>query len=210
MARMSVEERRARLVEAAITVLARDGVPHATTRAIVAEAGMQIGVFHYCFRSKEELVLEVMRAINQRSYGAVGRVLEEETEPVALVRGAVAAYWEHIKDSPLEHLLTYELTHYALRQPGQRHAAVAQYESYHQGMVALLGGLASVGGFAWRAPIDILARMTLAVIEGVTFQWLVNEDGPTAVTLLHELADYLLDQAGLADPSALDQDRLTH
>ncbi len=198
MARMSVEDRRAKLVEAAITVLAREGVPHATTRAIVAEAGMQIGMFHYCFRSKEELVLEVMRKINDRSYEAVGQAVMAVDEPEGRIRAAVEAYWDHINQAPLEHLLTYELTHYALRQPGQREAAVEQYENYHSGMIQLLGGIAQLGEFSWRMPLDELSRVTLALIEGVTFQWLVNEDGDLAQTSLGHLADFLVSQADLA------------
>ncbi len=57
MSRMNVDERRARLVEAAIQVMSREGVSHATTRAIVTEAVMTTGAFHYSIFSKEELVL---------------------------------------------------------------------------------------------------------------------------------------------------------
>ena len=63
--RMSVDQRRSLLIEAAINVMARDGVANVGTRAIVAEADMTIGVFHYCFRSKDELVVEVLRSINR-------------------------------------------------------------------------------------------------------------------------------------------------
>lgn len=197
MARMSVEERRAKLIDAAIVVLARDGVAATTTRAIVAEAGMAIGVFHYCFRSKDELVLEVMRAINSRSYEAVGAVLQEPATPTERMRNAVRAYWSHIQAAPLEHLLTYELTHYALRQPGQNGAAIEQYASYYSGMEQLLGAFAQLGGFTWRTPMDALLRYTLAVIEGVTFQWLVHRDDVMAQRLLDHLADHLIADAGL-------------
>ena len=50
VARIPADERRQQLVEAAIRVMARDSVAQATTRAIVGEAGMPLGVFHYCFR----------------------------------------------------------------------------------------------------------------------------------------------------------------
>src|SRR5690242_10724264 len=104
VARMSAAERRTLLVEAAIAVMARDGVAHTTTRAIVAEAGMQIGVFHYCFRSKEELVLEVMRTISTRAFEAVAEVLTRTDDPAELIQRSVAAYWEHIEQDPLEHM----------------------------------------------------------------------------------------------------------
>ena len=64
MARVSADVRRERLVEAAIRVMVRDGVAKATTRSIVAEADMPLGAFHYCFRSKEELLENVIEAIS--------------------------------------------------------------------------------------------------------------------------------------------------
>lgn len=196
MARMSVTDRRDKLVEAAIVVMGRDGVANTTTRSIVAEAGMQVGVFHYCFRSKDELVLEVMRTINERSFSAVGEVLTMSTDAAELIDLATAAYWTHIETDPLEHLLTYELTQYALREK-QEQAAEAQYESYTSGMEQFLSAIAQVGGIEWRTPVDVLARFVLALIEGLTLQWIVDRDGRMAQRLLAELAAHLRRDAGL-------------
>ncbi|MFB7756763.1 TetR/AcrR family transcriptional regulator, partial [Streptomyces sp. NPDC056121] len=56
MGRMPSAQRRRQLVEAAIRVMARDGVAKTTTRSVVAEAGVSLSVFHYCFDSKQELL----------------------------------------------------------------------------------------------------------------------------------------------------------
>ena len=206
MARMSVSERRGLLVDAAIKVMAREGVPNTTTRMIVAEAGMQIGVFHYCFRSKEELVLEVMRTITDRNFEAVGQALAQASHPAELIAMAIDAYWTHIQRNPLEHLVTYELTQHALRRPGGEGDAQAQYRSYTDGMEAFLTAAAATGGFAWRAPVPTLARYILAVVEGVTFQWLVDRDDEAAGAVLqelrshvHRMADVPMDRAELND-----------
>ena len=197
MARMSAAERRTLLVEAAINVMSREGVAHTTTRAIVAEAGMQIGVFHYCFRSKEELVLEVMRTISTRAFEAVAGVLDETDDPAELIQRCVAAYWTHIEQEPLEHQLTYELTMYAMRQPGQEGAASAQYDHYIGSMVAFLEHAQSVGSFRFATSVDVLARFVLANVEGITFQWLVNRDTEHAQQVLSLLAAHLMRDAGL-------------
>jgi hypothetical protein len=46
MARMAMKDRREELIVAAIRVMTRDGVVRTTTRAVVSEAGMTLGVFH--------------------------------------------------------------------------------------------------------------------------------------------------------------------
>ena len=67
MARMSAGDRRELLVAAAIRVMTRDGVAKATTRAIASEAEMPLGVFHYAFRSKQELMTMVTETIARQS-----------------------------------------------------------------------------------------------------------------------------------------------
>lgn len=197
-ARMSVEERRARLVDAAIRVMSRDGVPAATTRAIVAEAGMQVSVFHYCFRSKEELVLEVMRVLNERSFTLVADALAARPEPRGMIGAALDTYWQHVLEDPEVHQVTYELTQHALRTRGAEGAAHAQYDAYLEAMSGLLASAAETAGFTWRTPVDVLSRYVLAVVEGVTFQWLVNRDDRSARAVLDALADHLARDAGLA------------
>jgi AcrR family transcriptional regulator len=197
MPRMSAAERREKLIDAAIAVMSRDGVPSATTRAIVGEAGMQVGVFHYCFRSKDELIGEVARTINDRSFEAVGEVLAGSDDPAELIRGCVDAFWEHIEMDPLEQMLIFELTHFALRQPGWAHAARAKRQANIEAVSALLAVIAAKGAFEWRSPLELLSGYVLATIEGITFQWLVHRDAATAEELFTKLVDYLYDEAGL-------------
>src|SRR5436190_993231 len=85
----------------------------------------------------------------------LGRALGASSDPAEIIRSAVDAYWHHIESHPLEHLLSYELTSYALRQPGNEVAAVAQYDYYFSVMAALLGKAAEIGGFEWRTPMDV-------------------------------------------------------
>lgn len=56
MSRLPVPQRRAALIEAALRVIARDGLAAATTRAIAAEAGMSLASLHYAFTSRDELI----------------------------------------------------------------------------------------------------------------------------------------------------------
>ena len=60
MTRIPATERRAALADAALIVIARDGVAAATTRAIVAEAGMPLASFHYAVASRDELLRDVV------------------------------------------------------------------------------------------------------------------------------------------------------
>ena len=196
-ARVPAEQRRRDLVDAAFRTMSQLGIKGATTRAICAEAGVNQSVFHYCFRSKDELIGEVARTINQRSFGAVEEVLARTDDPAELIRGCIDAYWQHVLKDPLEALLIFELTHFSLRQPGWEAAARASRTGNLESVDVLLAMVAGKGGFEWRSPVDVLARYVLATIEGITFQWVVHRDVEWAEELFGQLVNHLYDEAGL-------------
>ena len=198
MTRMSVVERRSKLIDAAIAVMCREGVANTTTRAITSEAGMPVGAFHYCFFSKEELVLEVIRAITERAVESVTAALSSTEDPEELIRGVVDAYWTQVRTAPLEHLLSFELTQYALRLPGQRQAAVDQYARYYGSMESILTSMAKTAQIEWRTPTPELSRLVLALVEGTTFQWVVDEDPAAAERLFAQVVALLRREAGLS------------
>jgi AcrR family transcriptional regulator len=174
MNRMNVDERRAKLVDAAIVVMGRDGVSHATTRAIVTEAGMTTGAFHYCFFSKEELVLEVMRSLHERAFEAVSSELDEDAGAGEVIDRVVGAYVDHVISDASRRQLVFELNLHALREPGLRDAAVKHHRAKLDGADALLQRMAGVAGLRWSLPTEELARLTLGLVDGVSYQWLVT------------------------------------
>lgn len=65
MAHVPTEVRRRQFIEAAITVIARDGVDGATTRRIADEAGAPLATLHYCFQTKENLLWAVFEKLSE-------------------------------------------------------------------------------------------------------------------------------------------------
>lgn len=179
---MPVEDRRAQLVEAAIAVMTREGVRKATTRAIVAEAGASLSVFHYCFDSKQALLEEVVRTI-------VGRTSDLAREALASVepgddplRASVMAYWDHVTAHPAEHLLTYEVTQHCLRDPDLTDVARIQYDHYAEVIADHLRQM--LGEQADDAQVRVTARYLAVVVDGLTLDWLVRRDDAEAHAVL--------------------------
>jgi AcrR family transcriptional regulator len=194
MTRMSADDRRDLLVQAAVRVMRREGVAHTTTRAIVAEAGMPLGVFHYCFRSKEELVEQVMLHLNETSFEAVLPVLDASVAFQDVVHQGLLAYWDDVVTQPARHQLTYELTQYALRSaPG---AATTQYDVYRTLIRRFLTAAAEATGVTWSVPFETVVSYLLAMIEGVTFQYLVDGNHEQGRATLMVYAEHLVSMTG--------------
>ncbi|MFD9936027.1 TetR/AcrR family transcriptional regulator [Streptomyces massasporeus] len=176
MARLPSAERRRQLTEAAIRAMARDGVPRTTTRSIAAEAGVSLSVFHYCFDSKQQLIESVITTITGHYVTVVKEAIRPRATLEETVRAGFQAYWDHVRAHPDEHMLTYELTQYALRQPGFEHLARRQYELYAETYTELIEQLRQAMGLRVRVPVPVLARYLAAMTDGLTLSHLVLGD----------------------------------
>jgi DNA-binding transcriptional regulator YbjK len=79
--------RREALLEAALRIVARDGVAAVTHRAVAAEAGVSHRLTTYYFETKEQMLLEAFRQLSARSLERT----ERAAKPIAAARDRAAA-----------------------------------------------------------------------------------------------------------------------
>jgi len=191
VARIPASERRAALIEAALRVISQHGITHATTRAIVAEAGMSLASFHYAFDSRDELIDELIATVVAREQAAVipdvvpGQGLRE------ILESGILRYFEHLKADPAHEQAMLELTQYALRSPDRHPLAIAQYARYCELAERSLEVAAQVADATWRVPVADAARVLVAFTDGLTITWLVGRDDAAARTVARAAADAL-------------------
>ncbi|WP_162940025.1 TetR/AcrR family transcriptional regulator [Gryllotalpicola protaetiae] len=186
MAHIPANERREALIEAALRVVARDGIAGATTRAIVAEADMPLASFHYVFDSHDELMAElVQRAVNEE-YRAIAPLLGSDITDASLgdlVEAGLTRYLDSVKAEPERERAMLELTQYALRDERTAHLARLQYERYTELVQMALEAAAGRTGWRWNVPVVEVARMVVALADGITISWLVRHDDGEALAL---------------------------
>ncbi|ROR81263.1 transcriptional regulator, TetR family [Plantibacter flavus] len=207
MPRISVVDRRAELISAALRVVAAEGVAAATTRAIVAEAGMSLASFHYAFASRDELLAELVAHVveHERVVLDVGglRTDEEagqEHPPTleAVVHAGLERYVDLLRADPAREAAMQELSAYAMRTPGLEHLALEQYRRYEELACEALALAATVSGSTWTQPVDEIARTVIAFTDGLTLGWLVRRDDAEARRLVGTVAHLV---ATLAEPA---------
>ncbi|PXX66778.1 TetR family transcriptional regulator [Nocardia tenerifensis] len=203
--RLSVEERRAHLIEAAIGLAEKKGVAGVTTRDVAQAAGVSLGVVHYCFENKDALMTELVKALsmelrdsvdaNETVWQDVGSGKEALQK---LIRAGLELMWLNIEATPERQLLTYETTTYALREGEQTPAKLAiareQYNFNDSTVADILEHARDATGNQWSIPLSSLSRFTLNVIDGVVLRWLVDNDSESVRAQLdllsHMLAEY--------------------
>jgi AcrR family transcriptional regulator len=196
--RIPAIERRAALVQAALHVVAERGVPAATTRAIVAQAGMSLASFHYAFTSRDELLGELINTALGEEERTLAPALAPEFEPVSMrdaIRAGLEQYFRGVKSDPQREKAMFELTHWAMRTPGMEALARRQYERYYALAESALEVASDKSGESWDRPPAAIATLLVALTDGLTIGWLVNRDDAAAAALMDFAADAV---AGLA------------
>jgi DNA-binding transcriptional regulator YbjK len=189
MTRIPAAERRAALAEAALTVIARDGLAAATTRAIVAEAGMPLASFHYAVASRDELLRDVVDLVVAGEGTAAATFLHEATTPRDAIHKALSGYLDHVRADPGNEQAMFELTQYALRTPHLADLPAEQYHRYHALAADLLEAGASLLHIEWSIPVPDLARLLVTLTDGLTLAWLADRDDAAAERSIAHAAD---------------------
>jgi DNA-binding transcriptional regulator YbjK len=199
MTRVSAEDRRDALIEAAIRVIAAKGVTAATTRAIVAEAGASLASFHYAFRSRDEMMAELITVVTtQEAESVVHALVPAETIEETLEAG-FQAYMNVVRSDPSREQAMLELNQYALRTPGLEHLAREQYRTYFAVAEQILAAGVESGGLVWTRPLPELARLLITITDGLTTTWLADRDDAATDAVIRDAVD-LIARYAVASP----------
>jgi len=191
MSRMPVAARRVQLIEAALRVASRDGIDAATVRAVAAEAGVSLGVVHYCFLDKDELLRAVAVAITTQNLAtAIGEVSRGADLPTVLDR-AIDGLWSSITANRGAQLLSYELTTSSLRHAELSSVAIEQYNESWAAVEGFLDRIEREAQVSWAVPRGDLARAVVALVDGYVLAWLVDGDDVAAMRGMRIFAAYL-------------------
>jgi TetR/AcrR family transcriptional regulator, acrEF/envCD operon repressor len=184
MTRVPAAQRRLELIEATIGLLSREGVGAASIRRISEEAGVPLGLVHYCFTSKQELVAETIRQLNTETTAAARAALSVPagTDLRSTLTSAFRAYWALVERSPRRQLLSFELNAYALRDKKLAPIAEQAHREQLTGVRDLLDEIATATGRRWTVPVDDVARLVVTVTGGATLNWLNDRDSAAALT----------------------------
>ena len=193
MAYLSADVRRRQIIDAAIEVIATEGLARATTRRIAERADATLGSLNHCFRGKDELMRLVLeRGIATMEDAFAGIDPQQGLEPT--IRAVVAAYWRWIRDNLGVHLAMMELLMWAIRRHEPGRNLYADANDPHGGHLvrALLSAAAEADGRAPATPVDELARFLIHRCDGLVLEYAESRDEAACERQTELLADALI------------------
>jgi TetR/AcrR family transcriptional regulator, regulator of biofilm formation and stress response len=181
MPRMATDERSRKIVAAASTVIVRDGLAKATTRHIADEAGVPLGIIHYVFRSKQEL----LTAVYEQWVGSIAGAIE--SVPAGIGLGEAGRRLAHtildwMVEDPNPAVAQYELLLWAVRSESEHEIARRLYERYVELIGGALARSAEPGTSA--GEVDAMCDRVLIIIDGTAIRLLSTGDADDARRML--------------------------
>ncbi|MGH3433125.1 MAG: TetR/AcrR family transcriptional regulator [Thermocrispum sp.] len=164
MARRYDPDRRERLVDAAVRVVATHGIAGLTHRRVAAEADVPLGSTTYHFASRDDLLVAALRRLADEWLAGVER-WEQGVDPRLPFADELARLVEEsLSGDRSRARLEYELYLAALRHEAVRPVAAECLD----GFTALLRR---------RMPDDATARALAGLVDGLTLQLLLTDRG---------------------------------
>ncbi|GAA2391274.1 TetR/AcrR family transcriptional regulator [Nonomuraea africana] len=187
MPHVSAAERRPQLVEAAIDLMAREGVAAGSTRAVAAELGVAQATVHYTFGSKQELYRAVLEELTRALVEQVAAATPAEAGFEETFDAVVEALWHTVQAQPRRYLLLMELHTHALRDPYLREVVVGYVRGLDELASQLVADAGARTGQHLAQPPLTVARFFLSAFDGIVLRFLTDDDAESAATALRRL-----------------------
>lgn len=137
MPRKRVDERRQELITAATEVIGELGIQGATTRTIVARAGMSLASFHYAFPSREALFAACIDRLVDREASVFASYRVNQDDPSGAALAALEHVAQLIRENWRVQRAQYELTFHAQQDPDLG-ATVTRYRCQSEAIIQRL------------------------------------------------------------------------
>ena len=168
---------REHLLAAAEEVFAARGYHAASIDEIAAAAGFSKGAVYSNFESKEELFLALIADREQRLIGAFADAAQDDLEPADLVASLRAVYaGTNLDERQRNWRLLQEFSLYAMRNPELQAKLVADQRAGIEPIVDLVERQCARAGVEPPLPSELLARMYVALFNGLWQQQAVDPD----------------------------------
>ncbi|MEW6525797.1 MAG: TetR/AcrR family transcriptional regulator [Spirochaetota bacterium] len=170
-----IEVRRNQLTKAAYKVVSRKGYYNFTVRDIAKEAGLSTGLVHYYFKNKDDLLVSVLRVMNENLSFYLAKALEQTDDPKEkLIIFMDEAFHLVEREKEYFHVLIdfwTQLNH----NERMRKANVKLYQSYRAECSKIIKEGIEKKVFK-DVDVEYTATMIVAFVQGLIIQYIIDPD----------------------------------
>ena len=187
----TLEERRDRIVEAALQIAAEQGIEHVSLRAAAHLAGISWDTAQEAFDDHADLLRALSVKVTTKNISPDTLSLDAQGPIDEVLAGIAEQVWKALSARRDYQLVSFELALVALRRTALRSLVTAQYDKGRAFATTLLTTFAERRGITWSRPIEEISRYTATFLDGVSMAWVVDRDDERAAGQVQMMAEYL-------------------
>jgi AcrR family transcriptional regulator len=166
-----LEDKADKILMAVRSVLAEKGYQGATISEIAQEAGISRGLLHYYFKSKEDMLCQVIRHSMAGILARTSAILESAQSPAAAAEGLCSALRGILVSDPHFFKLFLEAWVFARKGPDAQSLLKDIHSRFRQAVRRGLEGLAQKTGQPPASTrLDTLATLLTSLVDGIGMQ----------------------------------------
>ncbi len=168
------EDKRTRILNAAIHVFAENGFFHSKVSDVAKAAGVADGTIYLYFKNKDDLLISLFENRMALALSSLEEAVAAAEGPEGKLRALIRRQFELVAETPeVAEVLTVELRQSSKFMKEYSPAAFADLLKLIAGIVR--EGLAD-GSFSTNIPVTHAARMLFGLLDEVTLNWLLSKD----------------------------------
>ncbi|WP_040841329.1 TetR/AcrR family transcriptional regulator [Nocardia brevicatena] len=192
MAHIALDDRRRQIVDAAVEVMATEGLARTTTRRVAERANAPLGALHYSFRNKEELIHLVMDR-GAETLVECFRIVDPDQGMELTIRSCIAAMWNWYQQNIGLQMALTEFGMTRIRRGGDPKEVYAIWGPFGQDLLHdNLRRAAEIEPVPPRVPVDDIARFILHRFDGLTLEYAASLDRDACRRQVDLLAEALI------------------
>lgn len=162
------EETREKILHVSTSLLISRSYYGTTISAIAEEVGLTKGAIYHHFKSKEELVLEIIKSVKQLWFQFVGRKVLLESNSVDRLQTLLAAHSQFLKNDPTMCLVLSSLLY---EMEILNHAIIDEIKGIYSEMLTFIQKIIEKGQKNSELKKDLNAKNTAFIIVGI-LRWM--------------------------------------
>jgi TetR/AcrR family transcriptional regulator, regulator of biofilm formation and stress response len=160
--------RRELFISAAMQVIRQEGLAKTTTRRIAAQAQAPLGMLHYCFRNKDEVIEGVLRSLHEAGREHIAQSVTTGMGVIEAAGAVLRGFSSWVVETVNDQLTEYELQIWVIRSDRHDGLSNVLYREWIDVVADLL--VRAQRGDEPQRDLEGLARMLLALTDGLNLQ----------------------------------------
>lgn len=173
---MNEQDARDQILDAALSLFARQGFAHTSMNDIVRESGVSKGGVYWHFQSKDALILAIFDAFCSGQEAILAHVLHSAGSPAARLRRLVELAGAELEAATTSFPAPLEFYTLAAHNETLRARLAQFYAGYHEKLCLLLQEGIDAGVWPQTTAVAATAHVLISTIEGVILLWSLFPD----------------------------------